>query len=206
MTRVQIVVASRHGGTLGIAERIAEVLRAEGIATTLARAEDRPEVAGFDAHIVGSGVYMGSWLKEATTFLEDNEMILATRPVWLFSSGPVLAPDAKKTELEPIDQALGPTSGPGSGGHRRIVVSPLRDSRLVIGLINELSDVIRPRGHVVFGGRYDPSDPPTNLAERVVRLMPAVQKVLPTADERPWGEIEAWAHELASELETVPVA
>ena len=141
MTRVQIVVASRHGGTLGIAERIAEVLRAEGIATTLARAEDRPEVAGFDAHIVGSGVYMGSWLKEATTFLEDNEMILATRPVWLFSSGPVLAPDAKKTELEPIDQALGPTSGPGSGGHRRI---------------NELSDVIRPRGHVVFGGRYDP--------------------------------------------------
>lgn len=191
MTRVQIVVASRHGGTLGIAERIAEVLRAEGIATTLARAEDRPEVAGFDAHIVGSGVYMGSWLKEATTFLEDNEMILATRPVWLFSSGPVLAPDAKKTELEPIDQALGPTSGPGSGGHRRI---------------NELSDVIRPRGHVVFGGRYDPSDPPTNLAERVVRLMPAVQKVLPTADERPWGEIEAWAHELASELETVPVA
>ena len=191
MTRVQIVVASRHGGTLGIAERIAEVLRAEGIATTLARAEDRPEVAGFDAHIVGSGVYMGSWLKEATTFLEDNEMILATRPVWLFSSGPVLAPDAKKTELEPIDQALGPTSGPGSGGHRRI---------------NELSDIIRPRGHVVFGGRYDPSDPPTNLAERVVRLMPAVQKVLPTADERPWGEIEAWAHELASELETVPVA
>lgn len=191
MTRVQIVVASRHGGTLGIAERIAEVLRAEGIATTLARAEDRPEVAGFDAHIVGSGVYMGSWLKEATTFLEDNEMILATRPVWLFSSGPVLAPDAKKTELEPIDQALGPTSGPGSGGHRRI---------------NELSDVIRPRGHIVFGGRYDPSDPPTNLAERVVRLMPAVQKVLPTADERPWGEIEAWAHELASELETVPVA
>lgn len=191
MTRVQIVVASRHGGTLGIAERIAEVLRAEGIATTLARAEDRPEVAGFDAHIVGSGVYMGSWLKEATTFLEDNEMILATRPVWLFSSGPVLAPDAKKTELEPIDQALGPTSGPGSGGHRRI---------------NELSDVIRPRGHVVFGGRYDPSDPPTNLAERVVRLMPAVQKVLPTADERPWGEIEAWAHELASELETEPVA
>lgn len=191
MTRVQIVVASRHGGTLGIAERIAEVLRAEGIATTLARAEDRPEVAGFDAHIVGSGVYMGSWLKEATTFLEDNEMILATRPVWLFSSGPVLAPDAKKTELEPIDQALGPTSGPGSGGHRRI---------------NELSDVIRPRGHIVFGGRYDPSDPPTNLAERVVRLMPAVQKVLPTADERPWGEIEAWAHELASELETEPVA
>jgi len=66
MTRLQIVVASRHGGTAGIAERIAEVLRAEGIAATVARAEDRPPVAGFDAHLVGSGVYMGSWLKEAT--------------------------------------------------------------------------------------------------------------------------------------------
>ena len=190
MTRVQIVVASRHGGTLGIAERIAEVLRAEGIATTLARAEDRPEVTGFDAHIVGSGVYMGSWLKEATTFLEDNEMVLASRPVWLFSSGPILTPEAKKS-ADPIEQALGPATGPGSGGHRRI---------------DELSDVIRPRGHVVFGGRFDPSDPPTNLAERVVRLMPAVQKLLPTADERPWGEIEAWAHELAGELEALPVA
>src|SRR6185369_17565961 len=99
-------VGSRHGGTAGIAERIAEVLRAEGIATTVANAEDRPSVAGFDAHVVGSGVYMGSWTREAVTFLEDNAMVLASRPVWLFSSGPI--PNASKParDADPVTNAL----------------------------------------------------------------------------------------------------
>jgi len=191
MTRVQIVVGSRHGGTAGIAERIAEVLRAEGIATTVAQAEDRPEVAGFDAHVVGSGVYMGSWIREAVTFLEDNAMVLASRPVWLFSSGPI--PNASKParDADPVTNALGPIEGPGSGGHRRI---------------NELSDVIRPRGHVVFDGRFDPNDPAKNIAERVVRLIPAIKDVLPAGDFRPWGDIDAWAREIASALEAAPVA
>ena len=190
MTRVQIVVGSRHGGTAGIADRIAEVLRAEGIATPVARAEDRPSVAGFDAHIVGSGVYMGSWLKEAVTFLEDNEMVLASRPVWLFSSGPLPNTAKTKTETDPLANALGPTEGPGSGGHRKI---------------EELSVIIRPRGHVVFEGRFDPDAAPTNIAERVVRLIPAIKDVLPAGDFRPWDAIETWAHEIATELEGVPV-
>jgi len=190
MTRVQIVVGSRHGGTAGIAERIAEVLRADGIAASIAHAEDRPSVAGYDAHIVGSGVYMGAWLKEAITFLEDNQFILASRPVWLFSSGPLPKSTKTNADADPLTNALGPTEGPGSGGHRRI---------------SQLSDVIGPRGHVVFAGRFDPDDPPTNLAERVVRLMPAVKDLLPAGDERPWAEIEAWAHEIARELEPLPV-
>ena len=190
MTRVQIVVGSRHGGTAGIADRIAEVLRGEGIATTVARAEDRPDVAGYDAHIVGSGVYMGSWLREAVTFLEDNQLILAGRPVWLFSSGPIPNSSKTKPDADPLTNALGPTEGPGSGGHRRV---------------NAVSDIIGPRGHVVFDGRFDPDDSPKNIAERVVRLIPAIKDVLPAGDFRPWTEIEAWAHEIARELEPVPV-
>ena len=68
MARVLIVHASRHGGTAGIADRIGDVLRSEGNEVVVADAARRPDPAGFDAYVVGSGVYMGSWLKEGTEF------------------------------------------------------------------------------------------------------------------------------------------
>ena len=72
MNRIQVVFASRHGGTAGIAIRIAEVLRTEGLEVDVHDAADRPDASGFDAHLIGSGVYMGRWLKEGIEFLERN--------------------------------------------------------------------------------------------------------------------------------------
>ena len=89
MTRVQVVYASRHGGTAGIAQRIAEVLRNEGNDVVVADAADRPDPSGFEAYMIGSGVQIGSWHKEGTAFLERNQAMLATKPAWLFSSGPL---------------------------------------------------------------------------------------------------------------------
>jgi menaquinone-dependent protoporphyrinogen IX oxidase len=39
--------------------------------------------------VIGSGVYYGSWLKEATEWVHRNQAVLAERPVWLFSVGPL---------------------------------------------------------------------------------------------------------------------
>ena len=61
--RVQVVYASRHGWTAGIAERIAEILRSEGADVVVADAADRPDPSGFDAYVIGSGVQIGSWHK-----------------------------------------------------------------------------------------------------------------------------------------------
>ena len=58
MPRVQVVVASRHGSTAGIADRIAEVLRTEGADVVVADAKSEPDPSGFDAYVIGSGVYM----------------------------------------------------------------------------------------------------------------------------------------------------
>jgi menaquinone-dependent protoporphyrinogen oxidase len=183
--RVQVVYASRHGGTAGIADRVAEVLRSEGADVVIADAADRPEAGGFDAYVIGSGVYIGNWLKEGTEFLERNQSTLATRPVWLFSSGP-LPGSSKTTEAtDPLTLALGPTEGPGSGGHKKIVA---------------LSAPIHPRDHRVFLGAYDPKDAPKSLQERLVRLMPASKQILPAGDFREWAAIEAWAREIAAEL------
>jgi menaquinone-dependent protoporphyrinogen oxidase len=185
MARVLVVYGSRHGGTRGIAERIGEVLRTEGIEAGVAGAADGPDIRAADAVVVGSGVYMGSWLKEPIAFLEANREALAARPVWLFSSGPLRGSTAAKDENDPMADVLGPADGPGSGGRRKIA---------------ELSDVIRPRDHRVFYGAFDPKDPPHALAERLIRMMPGSAGLLPPGDFREWDLIEAWAREIAATL------
>ena len=89
MTRIQVVYASRHGGTQGIAECIGEALTDCGAEAVVVDASTHPDPAGFDGYVIGSGVYMGSWLKEPIDFIERNTDTLAGRPVWLFSSGPL---------------------------------------------------------------------------------------------------------------------
>ncbi len=187
MPRVQVVYASRHGGTAGIAQRIGEVLRRDGVDAVVVDAVKQPDPSGFDAYIVGSGVYIGSWLKEGVEYLERNQAALGARPVWLFSSGPI--PNANKPldTSDLLTQALGPTDGPGSGGHKRI---------------DAISGAIRPRGHRVFLGAYDPNDPPKTMQERLIRLMPAVKNALPAGDFREWDAIEAWTREIATQLVT----
>ena len=185
MTRVQVIYASRHGGTAGIAERIAEVLRSGGNDVAVGDAADRPDPNGFDAYVIGSGVQIGSWHKEGTEFLERNKTTLATKPVWLFSSGPLPGSSMMKETEDRLELALGPHEGPGSGGRKRI---------------EALSAAIHSREHRVFYGAFDPKAPPKSMQERLVRMMPAAKRVLPTGDFREWNAIEAWAREIAVQL------
>jgi menaquinone-dependent protoporphyrinogen oxidase len=188
--KVQVVYASRHGWTAGIAERIAEILRSEGADVVVANAADRPDPRGFDAYVIGSGVQIGSWHKEGTEFLERNLATLATRPVWLFSSGPLPGSSKMTEETDRLTLALGPEEGPGSGGRKKVAA---------------LSTAIHPRDHRVFYGAYNPNDPPKSMQERLVRLMPASKQILPAGDFREWDAIEAWAREIAAAITMVPV-
>jgi menaquinone-dependent protoporphyrinogen oxidase len=185
MTKVLVVYGSRHGGTRGIAERIGEVLRTEGLEADVAAADQVRDVRAADAFVVGSGVYMGSWLKEAVDFIAKNEATLASRPLWLFSSGPLPGSSASKSADDPLADALGPEEGPGSGGRKRIA---------------ELSAATHPRDHHVFLGAFDPKEAPRAMSERLVRMMPASKDLLPAGDFRDWEAIEAWAREIAATL------
>jgi menaquinone-dependent protoporphyrinogen oxidase len=185
MSNVLVVYASRHGGTRGIAERIGDVLRSEGLDATVASTDPAPDVGLADAFVIGSGVYMGSWLKEGTEFLVRHQATLATRPTWLFSSGPLRGSIAGKPGSDPLTDALGPGDGPGSGGRKKI---------------GELGAAIGVREHRVFYGAFDPNDPPKALAERLVRMMPGSKSILPPGDFREWDAIEDWAREIARHL------
>lgn len=186
MHRALIVYATRHGATQGIAERIGDVLRSRSIDAVVTSANHEPDPTAYDAVVVGSGVYMGSWLKDGVDYLERHTTALGGRPTWLFSSGPI--PGSSKEQPAEEDRyggALGPADGPGSGGRKRI---------------EALADLIGVRDHKVFNGAFDPNDPPKAVSERLARMLPAVKKILPEGDFREWDVIEAWAEEVADEI------
>lgn len=95
--RVLVTAASRHDATAGIAREIATTLGGYGIEAEALAPGAIAAVDGFDAVVLGSAVYMGRWLPEARDFADRFAGDLATRPVWLFSSGPVGDPP-KPTE------------------------------------------------------------------------------------------------------------
>ena len=189
MTRALIVYASRHGGSAGIAERIGETLEAAGLEVLVQAASKMPRPDSFDACVVGAGVYMGTWVKDGTDYLARFADTLASRPVWLFSSGPL--PGSSKAAIDgadPIERALGPATGPGSRGRRRV---------------EDLAQKIGPRDHRVFDGTFDPVSPPRVLSERFVRMMPGSRNILSAGDFRDWVAIDEWARTIAAALREV---
>jgi menaquinone-dependent protoporphyrinogen oxidase len=190
MPRVLIVVASRHGATRGIAERVGEVLRAEGCSIELVAPDEPADIRSADAVLVGSAIYLGSWQKPALAFLASNSALLARRPVWLFSSGPLAGSTRSHPAADALTEALGPAEGPGSRGRQEVA---------------QLAAAVHARGHEVFLGAFRPDDPPRTVGERLIRLVPMSKGILPAGDFRQWDVIEAWARGIAADLRALPI-
>src|ERR1035437_4150019 len=99
-----------------------------------------------------------------------NRAVLAGRPVWLFSSGP-LGTEPTGAEGQDLTAAAEPKEIAG------------------------FKEAIAPRGHQVFFGVLDPGR--LGLGERALRKLPAGRALLPEGDFRDWAQIEAWASGIA---------
>ena len=108
---ILIAVASRHGSTRGIADAIAQELASFGDTAIVRDSGEVTDLETYDAAVVGSAIYMGSWLPEARRFVQRNRDRLSTMPVWLFSSGPLGASDPQPkndpAQFEELIQASG---------------------------------------------------------------------------------------------------
>lgn len=164
--------ATRHGATAGIAERIAATLTESGRPAEARPVEEVTTLEGYDAVVLGGAAYMFHWLKPAVKFARTHRAALASRPVWLFSSGPL------GTDLVDKD------------GHD--VLQTTRPKEW-----DELTELLRPRGERVFFGAYDPDAKPVGMGERVIRHMPAARDAMPAGDFRDWAAIDTWAQEIA---------
>jgi menaquinone-dependent protoporphyrinogen oxidase len=99
--KVLVTAASMHGATDEIAHAIGAVLSSAGIEVDVRPPADVARIEPYDGIVIGSGVYAGHWLEPAKSFVRRHVVALGTRPVWLFSSGP-LGERAKPT-AEPVD-------------------------------------------------------------------------------------------------------
>lgn len=102
--KVLVSAASRHGATSEIAKAIADALTTAGIEADVRAPEQVASVTPYDGVILGSGVYAGRWLAPAKQLIEREAAALASKPVWLFSSGPL--GDPTKPERDPEDVEL----------------------------------------------------------------------------------------------------
>jgi len=114
--KVLVAYATKYGATAEIAERIGQVLCQEGLQADVLPADRVADLNTYGAVVLGSAVYIGQWRKEAARFLKENETLLATRPVWLFSSGPTGEGDPQELtqgwqfpgKLQPIADHIAP--------------------------------------------------------------------------------------------------
>jgi menaquinone-dependent protoporphyrinogen oxidase len=100
--RILVSAASKHGSTAEVAARIAGMLRASlpGDVIDVLPTAETGDTTSYDALVLGSAVYMGRWLEDARK-LAERIAAQSSRPVWLFSSGPVSHPP--KPDEEPVE-------------------------------------------------------------------------------------------------------
>lgn len=174
--KIVVAYASRHGATTGIAERIAKTLRTHGHEARAVPVEQVEDLGQYDAAVIGAAAYMFHWLKPALKFVEHHRRELQQMPVWLFSSGP-LGTDTVDQQGQDVLDAARPKE------------------------FDELVAMLRPRGQQVFFGAYDPEADPIGIGERITRAMPAAKDALPAGDFRDWDAIDAWARQIAADLD-----
>jgi len=116
--KVPVAAASKHGATQQIAEAIGEELTARELDVTVAPVEDVTSITEYDAVIIGSAIYLGRWMKPARQFATDHAAELASRPVWVYPSGPI--PDRNRRRTTPLTEGRATRSrtpsAPGNTG------------------------------------------------------------------------------------------
>jgi menaquinone-dependent protoporphyrinogen oxidase len=88
MSRVLVAYGTKHGATREIAEAIADEIKRAGHAVDCTAADAVRGVDDYDAAVIGSAVYMKRWRSDARRLLKRNAKAFASRPLWVFSSGP----------------------------------------------------------------------------------------------------------------------
>jgi len=97
--KVLVTAASRHEATAEIGAAIASTLSQRGLDVDARAVEEVESLEGYDAVVLGSAIYAGSWLRAGHVFVDRHGDELRQRRVWLFSSGPIHG-----TPEQPLDQ------------------------------------------------------------------------------------------------------
>lgn len=144
MTRVLVAYATKYGSTQEVAGFIAEALEEDGVDAEVAAARDVAAVDGYDAVVVGAGLYNHRWHGDAVRFVSRHRATLERLPVAVFAVGPVNdTAEEFGAAREQLDRILARW------------------------------DWLSPASSEVFGGRFDPARLHFPGAARLLAKVPA---------------------------------
>ncbi|MBY8876244.1 flavodoxin domain-containing protein [Actinacidiphila acidipaludis] len=155
--RVLVAYASKNGGTAEIAAWIGRTLTDAGVASDVRPAAEVRDLHRYTAVVLGSGLYAGRWLRDATRFARRHRQGLRMLPLWLFSSGP-LDSSAAERDIPPVSGALRIADGADAVEHVTF------GGRLVPGARGLVARLILSKGK---GGDFRDSGRVTAWAERI---------------------------------------
>lgn len=168
---VLVAVASSHGSTWSIGNRIGHRLSERGHEVDVRSVEAVHDVTIYDTVIIGSAVHGGRWLASGSDFVRRHSGALQHRPVWLYSVS-----------------CVGSRGGAFTGPVNRLLRSLRRETGQIKGFRAQL-DV---QGHRDFAGVVDKDHWP--LSGRLVfRLLTGR-----FGDHRDWADIDSWSDRIAS--------
>lgn len=112
---VLVTYGSKRGGTEGLAQMVADGLRAEGFVVEVVPAR-AAQPDNYEAVIVGGALYASRWHRDARRFVKRHTASLRQRPTYLFSSGP-LDDSAAKGDIVPVKGVQALMQRIGARGH-----------------------------------------------------------------------------------------
>ena len=171
--RVLVAFATSRGSTRGIAEGLATRLQHQGVEAEAVPVTEGPDIASYDAVVLGSAIHGGKWLEDAARFATQNQRLLRERPVWLFSVSTV-----------GNEESMFPPR----------VAKKLRAMRKETSEIAALRRAIHSRGHRDFAGVVSRGDWPAS-GRAFFRAMGGRY-----GDHRNWPAIDGWADDIAAAL------
>lgn len=113
---VLVAHGSKMGGTRGLAEMVADALRAEGFEADVRAAAEVRSLDPYDAVIVGGALYALRWHRAARRFVKRHAAALRRVPTYFFSSGP-LDDTAPTKEIPPVRGVQRLMERAGARGH-----------------------------------------------------------------------------------------
>lgn len=114
--RVLVAFGSKMGGTEGLAKMVGAELRSNGLEADVVGASSVRDLDPYDAVILGGALYAMRWHKDARRFIRRHKRALSSRPIWLFSSGP-LDDSARSEDIPPVRFVRKAMENIGAAGH-----------------------------------------------------------------------------------------
>jgi menaquinone-dependent protoporphyrinogen oxidase len=97
---ILVAYASRYGSTREVAESIAGTLREQQLRVDVRAAAEIDDLDGYAGVVLGGGIYIGRWHREARGFVRHFADELCDLPVAVFALGPVDAVAEHRADSE----------------------------------------------------------------------------------------------------------